>query len=78
MNLLNGMSGRNAQWYYYSALANSGLGNNVIALQHAKEALRLDPDNIQYQMLVNRFERRNLYAAAAGSFTDHLPAIPVA
>ncbi|MFR3389817.1 MAG: hypothetical protein ACLTT1_03430 [[Clostridium] scindens] len=29
---------------------------NVIALQHAKEALRLDPDNIQYQMLVNRFE----------------------
>ena len=56
LNLLNGMSGRNAQWYYYSALANSGLGNNVIALQHAKEALRLDPDNIQYQMLVNRFE----------------------
>ena len=56
LNLLNGMSGRNAQWYYYSAIANSGLGNNVIALQHAKEALRLDPDNIQYQMLVNRFE----------------------
>ena len=32
LNLLNGMSGRNAQWYYYSALANSGLGNNVIAM----------------------------------------------
>jgi len=56
LNLLNGITGRNAQWYYYSALANSGAGNNVIALQHAKEALRLEPDNFQYQMLVNRFE----------------------
>lgn len=58
LNLLNNMSSsaRNAQWYYYSALANSGIGNNVIALQHAREALRLEPDNFQYQMLVNRFE----------------------
>lgn len=56
LNLLNGISGRNAQWYYYSALANSGLGNNVMALEHAKEALRLEPDNFQYQLLVNRFE----------------------
>lgn len=56
LNLLNNINARNAQWYYYSALANSGTGNNVIALQHAKEALRLDPDNFQYQLLVNRFE----------------------
>lgn len=56
LNLLNGIRDRSAQWYYYSALANSGIGNNVIALQHAKEALRLDPNNFQYQMLVNRFE----------------------
>lgn len=56
LNLLNSISDRNARWYYYSALANSGVGNNVIALQHAKEALRLEPDNIQYQMLVQRFE----------------------
>lgn len=56
LNLLNGIKDRSAQWYYYSALANSGIGNNVIALQHAKEALRLEPDNFQYQMLVNRFE----------------------
>lgn len=56
LNLLNGIKERNARWYYYSALANSGIGNNVIALQHAKEALRLEPDNFQYQMLVNRFE----------------------
>ncbi len=57
LNLLNGISNRNAQWYYYSAMANSGLGNNVIALEHAKEALNRDPNNFQYQMLVNQLER---------------------
>lgn len=64
LNVLNNMSMRNAQWYYYSALANSGIGNNVIALQHAKEALRLEPNNMQYQMLVNRFE-------SGGSWYQH-------
>lgn len=56
LNVLNGISTHNAQWYYYSAIANSGLGNNIIALQHAKEALRLEPNNIQYQMFVQRLE----------------------
>ena len=56
LNLLNGIQNRNGQWYYCSALANFGIGNNVIALQHAKEALRLEPNNLQYQMLVRRFE----------------------
>ena len=56
LNLLNGIRDRNARWFYYSALANSGIGNNVIALQHAQEALRLEPNNFQYQLLVNRFQ----------------------
>lgn len=56
LNLLNNIQNHSALWYYYSSLANSGLGNNVLALQHAKEALRLEPDNFQYQMLVNHFE----------------------
>lgn len=56
LNLLNGIRDRNARWFYYSALANSGIGNNVIALQHAQEALRLEPDNFQYQLLVNRLQ----------------------
>ncbi len=57
LNLLNGISNRDARWYYYSAAANSGLGNNVMALEHAKEALRRDPNNFQYQMLVSQLER---------------------
>lgn len=57
LNLLNGIQNRNARWYYYSAMANSGLGNNVIALEHAKEALSREPNNYQYQMLVSQLER---------------------
>lgn len=56
LNLLHGISNRGASWYYYSAMANSGAGNNVMALQHAREALRLEPGNFQYQILVNRLE----------------------
>lgn len=57
LNVLNNISNRNAQWYYYSALANSGAGNNVIALQHAKDALRMEPNNFMYQQLVSQLER---------------------
>lgn len=47
---------RNARWYYYSAIAHSGLGNNVAALDHAKQALSMEPDNADYRNLVQQFE----------------------
>jgi len=56
LNVLNGIKDRGALWYFYSASANSGLGNNVTALEHAKEAVRLDPENTQYQMLLQRLQ----------------------
>ena len=56
LNVLNGIKERGALWYFYSASANSGLGNNVTALEHAKEAVRLDPENMQYQMLLQRLQ----------------------
>ena len=56
LNVLEGISRRNALWYYYSAIANSGRGNNVIALEHARKAAELEPGNQQYQQLVEQFE----------------------
>lgn len=47
---------KNARWYYYSAIAHSGLSNNVAALEHAKRALALEPDNADYRSLVQQFE----------------------
>lgn len=56
LNVLDGIKERTALWYFCSASANSGLGNNVTALEQAREAVRLDPDNIQYQMLLQRLQ----------------------
>ena len=56
LNVLNSLKNRNAQWYYYSAIANSGLGNNVIALQHAQQAASMEPNNRNYHDLVSRLQ----------------------
>ena len=56
LNVLDGISQHSARWYFYSASANSGLGNNVTALEHAREAVRLEPQNMQYQMLLQQLE----------------------
>ena len=56
MNVLSSLRQRNAQWYYLSAMANMGLGNNMNALEHIREAVRLEPDNAQYRMMLNRME----------------------
>ena len=47
LNVLNTMQERNAMWYYYSDIANNGVGNNVIALEHAKQAAAMEPGNYQ-------------------------------
>lgn len=51
-----GMQERNGRWYYYSAIAHYGLGNSVAALEHARKAAALEPNNYEYQSLVQRFE----------------------
>lgn len=57
-NVLDGMgeSSRSARWYYYSALAHAGLGNQVSALEHARRALAMEPGNRDYSALVYQFE----------------------
>ena len=56
LNVLDGIRERSALWYFLSASANSGVGNNVTALEHAREAVRLEPENMQYRMLLERME----------------------
>lgn len=56
LNVLGGIRERSALWYFLSASANSGVGNNVTALEHAREAVRLEPENMQYRMLLERME----------------------
>lgn len=47
---------RNARWYYLSALANQGLGRQVDAMNDARRAYQMEPQNMEYQTLYNRMQ----------------------
>lgn len=56
VNVLNSIVNRDAEWYYISAVAQSGLRNNAMALQYAQTAARMEPGNMQYQILVKQLQ----------------------
>lgn len=58
LNELNRIGNRTATWYYYSSLANLGVGNNLVAVDHAKQAAAMEPNNVQYANLVNQLQFR--------------------
>ncbi len=69
LNMLNNMTDRSARWYYYSALANNGLGNQVTALEHIRKAVSMEPDNYEYLDALNRIEHGGAaYRTQAGNF----------
>lgn len=51
--------GRNARWYYLSALANQMLGNGAQATEQMHKACQLDPQNQAYMDLLFQFQDAN-------------------
>ena len=47
---------RDGTWYFLSAVANDRLGNRVTALEHARIAAQMEPDNVQFRRLVQEME----------------------
>lgn len=69
LNALQNSPERNARWYYLSALANDGLGNQVTALEHIRRAVSMEPDNQTYLDALNRIEYGGTtYRRQAGNF----------
>ena len=56
LNVLEEVEDRRGNWYYYSAIANYKVGNNAIALDHAKTACAFEPDNPYYRSLLNQMQ----------------------
>ena len=54
LNVLSSISQRTAEWYYLSAVANAGIGNNYAAAEQAKTAASMDPSNPAYRNLVQQ------------------------
>ena len=69
LNTLENSAERNARWYYLSALANHGLGNQVTALEHIRKAVSMEPDNMEYLSALNRIEHGGTaYRQTAGNY----------
>lgn len=66
LRVLGGIHERGARWYYYSALANAGLGNRAEALGNARQAVAMDPNNLEYRRLLNQLEGPGQAYEAAG------------
>lgn len=49
--------GRSARWYYLSALANDAAGNTLMALEQIRRAVRMDPNNPDYQRAQRQFQQ---------------------
>lgn len=56
LHVLSGIGERTARWYYYSSLANAGLGNNVIAREQARKASGMEPGNQEYRRWMAQVE----------------------
>ncbi|MEE8885758.1 MAG: DnaJ domain-containing protein [Eubacteriales bacterium] len=63
MNVLNNIKDRSGTWYYLHAMANIGLGNTQEALQDAKTACEMEPNNYEFQ---------RLYQQIAGGWYDYM------
>lgn len=66
MNVLNQIAGRSAQWYYLHAVANYGMGNNINAVQDARQAVDMEPDNFQYRQLLMQLQGGGQWYASMG------------
>lgn len=66
LNLLAGMP-KDAHWYYLSAFANAGTGNNWLALNYARQAVQMEPGNAEYRNFLNQLQRGYSQYNAAGT-----------
>jgi len=56
VNELNRIPDRDGRWYYLSAIANAGLGNNFQANSDANRAVSMEPNNQEYRNFLNQLQ----------------------
>lgn len=72
LNVLQSDTNRNARWYYLSALAHNGLGNQVTALEHIRRAVSMEPDNYTYLQALSAIENGGtVYRQQAGNYRGY-------
>lgn len=60
-------SERSGRWYYYSAIANNGLGNTATAMERIRRAVELEPSNMEYRQFQQSLEFGGTWYTNMGS-----------
>lgn len=68
LNVLSDIPNRTGYWYYFNAIAHAGLGHNMEALNSARQAVSMEPNNREFNDLLNRlsFGGRRYQTTGAG------------
>ena len=66
LNVLSNIPNRSAMWYYYSSIANMGIGNNLVAVDHARQAAAMEPNNMEYVNYANQMQFRGQHYQTTG------------
>lgn len=56
LRVLSEIQNRSAEWYYLSSIANYYTNNRITALNHAKMAVQMEPNNLVYQKLLQQIQ----------------------
>ena len=56
LRVLSEIQDKTAEWYYLSSIANYYIGNRITALNHAKIAVQMEPNNFRYQELLQQLQ----------------------
>lgn len=65
--LLAGIHDRRAAWYYWNARTSIGLGNRVAALNYARQAVQMAPDEPAYRELLSSLQASGQSYQQSGS-----------
>lgn len=69
LNVLKSISNHNGKWYYYSAIAHYGKGNQATALEHIQRAMNIEPNNVEYQRTYSQIKNgSNWYQGMGRSY----------
>ncbi len=67
LRVLSDIQNRSGRWYYISAIANRGAGNQATALEHIQIAMRMEPSNTEYRQFYNILQNGGTWYAGRGA-----------
>ena len=70
LNLLKNARNRRAAWYYWSAKANMGVGNRIAALNDARTAVNMAPDEPAFRELLAQLNASSQSYQQRGGYGD--------